>query len=177
MKVFVFSKMSWTCLSFAEWLCYLAHWRAVPLAWVIAPPLIPHQPVITNLWRSVATSWKSQQSVVSCSVVKPRRWLPSVVCRATVYQFRPLPVGWTPARDQALIRGSRPPPAWERRCRSPSCPCSCTPLEEDQDQQGNSIPCQRSFCYLVTFPQMLVPLITIYWHRCPQKFQYPENPR
>ena len=95
--------------------------------------------------------------------------LPSVVCRSTVYQFRPLPVGWTPARDQALIRGSRPPPAWERRCRSPSCHCSCTPVEEDQDQQGNSIPCQRSFCYLVTFPQMLVPLITIYWHRCPQK--------
>ena len=102
------NELSWTCLSFAEWLCYLAHWRAVPLAWVIAPPLIPHQPVITNLWRSVATSWKSQQSVVSCSVVKPRRWLPSVVCRATVYQFRPLPVGWTPARDQALIRGCRP---------------------------------------------------------------------
>ena len=99
--------------------------------------------------------------------------LPSVVCRSTVYQFRPLPVGWTPARDQALIRGSRPPPAWERRCRSPSCHCSCTPVEEDQDQQGNSIPCQRSFCYLGVMPSHFPPnvgtLITQYWHRCPQE--------
>ena len=85
-----------------------------------------------------------------CSVVKLCLGLPSVVCRSTVYQFRPLPVGWTPARDQALIRGSRPPPAWERRCcRSRSCSncCCCTLLEEDQDQAGNSRPAWlSSFC-------------------------------